>query len=287
MPDPRKVLTTIRRATELFRATPGRVGGVVNLDDARDVMVVGDLHGNLAAFRRALESAALDANPERHLVLQELIHGPQVYPGDKGDRSHQLVDLMAALKCQYPSRAHVILGNHELSEITDRIIGKDGEVLNVKFRQGITTAYGEASNDVFRAYKELFLALPLAIRTRNRVFVCHTIPDARDLDTIDLELLKADVWPAEAMKRRGTIYALTWGRDESPETVDRFAAMVDADLFVTGHQPCDDGFRQANHRQIIIDGTPPFPCYCLFPCDRPLTIQDLMTGVKSFAPPQG
>ncbi len=286
MPDPRKVLTTIRRATELFRATPGRVGGVVNLDDARDVMVVGDLHGNLAAFRRALESAALDANPERHLVLQELIHGPQVYPGDKGDRSHQLVDLMAALKCQYPSRAHVILGNHELSEITDRIIGKDGEVLNVKFRQGITTAYGEASNDVFRAYKELFLALPLAIRTRNRVFVCHTIPDARDLDTIDLELLKADVWPAEAMKRRGTIYALTWGRDESPETVDRFAAMVDADLFVTGHQPCDDGFRQANHRQIIIDGTPPFPCYCLFPCDRPLTIQDLMTGVKSFAPPQ-
>ncbi len=287
MPDPRKVLTTIRRATELFRATPGRVGGVVNLDDARDVMVVGDLHGNLAAFRRTLESAALDANPERHLVLQELIHGPQVYPGDKGDRSHQLVDLMAALKCQYPSRAHVILGNHELSEITDRIIGKDGEVLNVKFRQGITTAYGEASNDVFRAYKELFLALPLAIRTRNRVFVCHTIPDARDLDTIDLELLKADVWPAEAMKRRGTIYALTWGRDESPETVDRFAAMVDADLFVTGHQPCDDGFRQANHRQIIIDGTPPFPCYCLFPCDRPLTIQDLMTGVKSFAPPQG
>lgn len=286
MPDPRKVLTTIRRATELFRATPGRAGGVVNLDHARDVMVVGDLHGNLSAFKRALELAALDANPERHLVLQELIHGSQAYPGDKGDRSHQLVDLMAALKCQYPDRAHLILGNHELSEITDRLIGKDGAVLNVKFRQGISTAYGEASSEIFQAYKELFLALPLAIRTRNRVFVCHTIPDARDLETIDLELLKADVWPPEAMKRRGTIYALTWGRDESPETVDRYAAMVDADLFVTGHQPCDDGFRQANHRQIIIDGTPPFPCYCLFPGDRTLTIEDLMAGVKVLAPPQ-
>ncbi len=43
------------------------------------------------------------------------------------------------------------------------------------------------------------------------------------------------------MKRRGTIYALTWGRDTAPETADRFAAMVDADFFVTGHQPCDAG----------------------------------------------
>ena len=67
------------------------------------------------------------------------------------------------------------------------------------------------------------------------------------------------------MKRRGTIYALTWGRDTSPETADRFATMIDADFFVTGHQPCDEGFRQANHRQIIIDGTNPNPCYCLFP----------------------
>ena len=106
------------------------------------------------------------------------------------------------------------------------------------------------------------------IRTENRVYVCHTLPDASDLDTLDLELLKADSWPEEAMKRRGTIYALTWGRDTTPETADRFAAMVDADFFVTGHQPCDLGFRQANHRQIIIDGTNPYPCYCLFPADR-------------------
>jgi hypothetical protein len=51
-------------------------------------------------------------------------------------------------------------------------------------------------------------------------------------------------------------------------------------LFVTGHQPCDLGFRQANHRQIIIDGTNPFPCYCLFPADRPVTIESLLACVK-------
>ena len=90
-----------------------------------------------------------------------------------------------------------------------------------------------------------------------------------DLDSLDLDILKADTWPEAAMKRRGTVYALTWGRDTSPETADRFAAMIDADFFITGHQPCDEGFRQANHRQIIIDGTNPHPCYCLVPRLRP------------------
>ncbi len=82
------------------------------------------------------------------------------------------------------------------------------------------------------------------------------------------------------MKRRGTIYALTWGRDTSPETADRFAAMIDADFFITGHQACDEGFRQANHRQIIIDGTYPHPCYCLFPATGAVSIESLLKCVR-------
>ncbi len=279
MPDPRKVLTTIRRATELFRKTPGRAGSIISLDGAAEVMVVGDLHGNLPAFRRVLLSAALDRHPARHLVLQELIHGPLFYPDDGGDRSHQLLDVVAALKCQYPNRAHLILGNHELSELTGRVIGKDGETLNAKFLQGITTAYGAAAGEVYDSYKTLFAALPLGIRTPNRVYVCHTVPDARDLDTLDLDVLAADEWPEAAMQRRGTVYALTWGRDTSPETADRFAALIDADFFITGHQPCEEGFCQANHRQIIIDGTNPNPCYCLFRAGGPVTIESLLSFV--------
>src|SRR5262249_10699798 len=109
-----------------------------------------------------------------------------------------------------------------------------------------------------------------------RVFICHTIPDASDLDSLDLDLLKAEVWPAEAMQRHGTIYALTWGRDTSPQNADRFATMVDADWFITGHQPCEQGFSQPNHRQIIIDGTEPCPTYCLFPARQPIKMESLL-----------
>ena len=247
MPDPRKILATVERATALFRATPGRTGGLVRLDDAAEVMVVGDLHGNTPAFRRLLNIADLTARPDRHLVLQELVHGTRFYPDDAGDKSHQLVDLVCALKCQYPDRVHLILGNHELSELTNRSIAKAGVALNALFRQGVDTAYGSLSGAIYAAYLALFASLPLACRTPNRVFLCHTIPDPRDVDQFDATVLDADTWPQAWMARGGPIYGITWGRCTEPENIDKFAEIVDADLFITGHQPCDDGFRQANH----------------------------------------
>ena len=153
--------------------------------------------------------------------------------------------------------------------------------MNAKFLQGSPPPTAPSPLEIYDAYKALFAALPLAVRTPNRVYVCHTIPDATRPRLARPRPLKADAWPEPAMKRRGTIYALTWGRDTSPETADRFAAMVDADFFITGHQPCDEGFRQANHRQIIIDGTNPYPCYCLFPATGPVTIESLLKCVHS------
>src|SRR3954465_12409325 len=276
MPDAQKIIATIRRAAMLSRATPGRAGGVVALDKADEVMVVGDLHGNIPAFRKVLEVAALAKHPARHLVLQELIHGHRHYPDDGGDKSHQLVDLVSALKCSCPARVHLILGNHELSELAGRVIGKNGMQLNDQFRRGITTAYRPRDEAIYQAYRDLFAALPLAVRTPNRVFLCHTVPDPIYLDTLDIGLLAAASWPPGALKRGGTIYALTWGRNTEPETIDRFASMVDADWFITAHQPGDGGFPQANHRQLIIDGTNPSPAYFLFPAREPVTIESLV-----------
>ena len=280
MPEPLKILATIKRATELFRKTPGRQGGLIRLQDADEVMVVGDLHGNIPAMKQVLNVADLAKNPKRHLVLQELVHGTRFYPDEKGEKSHQLVDLVCALKCQTPDRVHLILGNHELSELTGRFISKNGVALNVLFRNGVQTAYGQHAEEIYRAYLDLFATLPLAVRTENRVFLCHTIPDPIDLDRLDLAAYDAESWTPEWMARGGTVYGLTWGRNSEPETVDRFAQMVDADLFVTGHQPCDEGFRLANHRQIIIDGTDPYPAYCLFPAKTPITIDELFGCVK-------
>ena len=279
MPDAQKMATILRKAAILFRATPGRTGSIVSIKNVDDVMVVGDLHGNVLAFRQCFDIAALDQNPRRHLVLQELVHGPHLYPDDGGDKSHQLVDLVAALKCRYPDRVHLILGNHELSELTGRSISKNGVAINDLFRQGVETAYGSSASDIMNAYHDLFRSLPLAVRTPNRVFVCHTIPDGRDLDRLDLNLLKTGIWPPESLERRGTIYALTWGRDTTIETADRFASLVDADWFVTGHQPCDGGFRRTTI--VRSSSTAPIPIRPIvsFCAKTPTALDLLIEGV--------
>ncbi|MBX6314731.1 MAG: serine/threonine protein phosphatase [Isosphaeraceae bacterium] len=281
MPDPQKILATIQRATDLFRRTPGRSGAVVSLDSAADVLVVGDLHGHIHTFAQVLKLAALDKNPRRHLVLQELVHDPRTdVDSEKGDLSHRLVDLVCALKVQYPDRVHLILGNHELSELTDRSILKNGVPLNALFQKGLVTSYGARAGEIRRAYLDLFRALPLGVRTPNRVFLVHTIPDGRDLDSLDWGVLAADDWPPEALARGGSVYALTWGRDTSLETSDRFAELVDADLLIIGHHPLDEGFRIANPRLLILDGTDPSPACCLFPAQGPITIETLRQGTR-------
>ena len=280
MPDPERLLHTLRRAVQAFRDTPGRRGRVVALGDAADVLVAGDLHGNLENFRHLLRIADLGTHPRRHLVLQELVHGPHRYP-DGGDKSHQLVDLLAALKCQDPGRVHLLLGNHELAQWTDRPIGKEDVDLAEQFWLGVYAAYGDRAEEVYLTYLELFAVVPLAVRTPNRVFVSHSLPSAARLPAFDPAALERDEADGSDLLPGGSVYSLVWGRDVSPANVAAFLQRVDADLLITGHIPCDQGFAVPNDRQVILDSLGSPAGYCLFPADRPLTHQELIGCVAT------
>jgi hypothetical protein len=279
MPDAGRLLTTLRRAVAAFRATPGRRGHVVTLPAGAEVFVCGDLHGNVENFRILLKRADLAANPRRHFVLQEVVHGSFRYPLG-GDRSHQLLDLTAALKCQYPDRVHFLLGNHELAQWTDRRIAKNDEDLLELFKAGVDLAYGERSGEVYAAYLELFAAAPLAVRTGNRVFLSHSLPNASRLEAFDRAVLERDTYEPADLAGSGSVYALLWGRDTGPDNVAAFLARMDADLLVTGHVPCENGFDTPNDRQLILDSLGVPAAYCLFPTDRPMTHAELVACVQ-------
>jgi hypothetical protein len=279
MPDPDRLLSTLRRTADVFRATAGRRGRVVALSGADDVLVAGDLHGHVANFRKLLTLADLAGRPRRHLVLQELIHVPSAAPG--GDSSHQLIDLAAALACQYSGRVHYLIGNHELAQATDRPIWKGDYNLNDLFWEGVWAAYGERAAEVYTAYLELFAAAPLALRTPNRVFLSHSLPPAKWLDAFDLAMLEQDAADEAALLPGGSVYALLWGRDTSAEHVAAFLRKVDADLLITGHIPCENGFAVPNDRQVILDCMGAPAGYCLLPLDRPLAHDELVACVKT------
>ena len=278
MPDPQKLLTTLRQAAQLFRATPGRTGRFTRLPAGAEVMVVGDLHGNVENFRLALKIANLAQQPRRHLVLQEVVHGPFQYP-QGGDKSHQVLDLIAALKCQYPARVHFLLGNHELAQWQNQRIGKGDVDQNQEFYAGVDTAYGEQAATVYQAYLDLFEVADLALRTENRVFISHTYPSMRNLPRFELTILERDKIAEEEKRLGGVVHSIVWNRDHSQANVEAFLTKVDADWIVTGHIPCEEGFATPNDRQIILDalGTP--ACYCLFPTDKSMTRQELVACI--------
>jgi hypothetical protein len=280
MPDPDRLLTTLRRAIQAFRNTPGRSGRLIRLHDCAEVLVAGDLHGNVANFQRLLERARLSAHPRRHLVLQEVIHGPHRY-AHGGDKSHQMVDLVAALKCQFPRQVHMLLGNHELAQWTGQKVAKEEFDLNAIFRVGVDSAYGSRADEVYTAYLDLFAVVPLAIRTPNRVFLSHSLPTAARLAAFDPAVLERDTHEPSDLKTGGRVHALLWGRDTTPANVAGFLRKVDADLLISGHIPCDNGFEAPNDRQLILDSLASPACFCLFPTDRPLTHAELLACVQT------
>jgi hypothetical protein len=300
MPDPSRLLRTLQRAVQAFRDTPGRRGRIVYLTDAEDVMVVGDLHGNVENFRSALNIAQLNLHPKRHLVLQELIHGPFHY-GDGTDKSHQLVDLVSALKCKHPQQVHLILGNHELAQMMAQDIVKTEAALNASFRRGVAYAYGADARKIYETYRNLFDVVPLAVRTPNRVFVSHSLPAAKHIARFNISALEKDRLEAAKFLQLlikhtanaddlekydqqdyapgGPIYAMLWGRDTRPTTVGAFLRKVDCDLLITGHIRCPEGFSTPNEKQLILDAQVSPGGYCLFPANRPVTQAELIANV--------
>jgi|SRR5579883_691615 len=275
------MLTHLRQAVALIRATPGRRGHVVNLENCTDVLVAGDLHGHVAHFQSLLKLADLANHPTRHFILQEVIHGKFRYPKG-GDKSHQLVDLFAALKGQFPKQVHYLPGNHELAQWTDRPVLKADENQNALFREGVNEAYGPTFGpQVYAAYVELFQACPAVIRVPNGVLICHSLPATRSLALFDPARLERETYAPEDLQPGGSLHSLVWGRDTSADAVANFLRKMGSELLVSGHIACNEGFAVPNDRQVVLDCAESPGGYVLFPANRPLTHQELVACVKT------
>jgi hypothetical protein len=241
-------------------------------------MITADLHGHRLNFDRLLEIADLAGRPRRHLVVQEVCHGGPSYPGG-GCMSHLLLEDVARWKVEFPDRFHFLLSNHELAELTDYPIMKQQQVLNLHFREGLQQMYGEATDAVRQAYCKFLSTCPLGVRlVESAALVTHSVPkqvveQGFDASVLDRPLEAADV------AYEGDAFRLMWGRDFRPENVDAFARIVGADVLITGHEPCDDGYCVPNGRQVILDCCGDNACYAVLPLDRRLTQKQIVRHI--------
>ena len=276
-----EIIATYGKATEVNLQTPGREGNVVVLTPelADEVMITGDLHGHRRNFNAIRQIADLDSHPRRHLILQEVCHGGPSYQSNGGCMSHGMLEDVARLITQFPGRVHFILGNHELSELTDYPIQKNKQMLNLTFRLGLQHVYGPATEKVREAYFPFLRTSPLAVRLPGGVFISHSLPENCDVRRFDKSIFTRQLEPSEYFKRTG-IFDLVWGRDYRDENAKAFAKLVDAKVLIHGHEPCPEGCNAVNKIELILDCCGDKACYVILPTDRELTYAEIVERIQ-------
>src|SRR5438046_3040241 len=170
-----QVVETLQAAGEENQLSPLRQEQVVNLPSEGEVWMTGDIHDHRRNFEKLLKAVDLGNNPQRHLVLHELIHGDHFDPKGAED-SWQTLYKAAELKCDFPGQVHFLLANHDLAQIHGEGILKAGLSVCEAFNAAVKRDFGDRATLVTVAITEFLLSLPLAIRAHNGLFFCHSLP---------------------------------------------------------------------------------------------------------------
>lgn len=248
-----EVIETFASAGDENKMSPLRAGQVVTLPAEGEVWMTGDIHDHRTNFRKFIDAADLANNPQRHVVLHELIHGDH-YDSAGAEDSWKMLLQAAQLKCDFPGQVHFLLANHDLAQIHGEGIMKAGLSVCEAFNAAVKRDFGTGGTLVTVAITEYLLTLPLAIRcSGNGLFFCHSLPSDEQIKTFDFTVFERDQLKPEDYRRKvGPVYQLIWGRKVTPAGVDMFAEKVGAKMIVTGHQPQEMGYAVNGEKHLII-----------------------------------
>lgn len=250
------VIALFRRAAEAFRDCPLRRGSTVHLPDHGHLTATGDLHDHGLNFQRLLKCSKLgeptQAGSEtsgKYLILHEVIHGPDQINGM--DLSVRMLARCADLKLRHPGRFHSLLSNHELAQLRNEGITKDGVSVCEIFNEGVDYLYGDDADEVRDALNEYILSLPLAIKCANGIMISHSLPAPRRIEAFDKTVIDRELTD-EDLAAHGSAYDMVWGRHQNRKITEELAQAWGVKVFVVGHQPAEMGTEPVADNTLIL-----------------------------------
>jgi predicted phosphodiesterase len=274
---PQTIIGLLNKAAEANNADSFRRGNLIHLPAEGSLIVTGDLHGHRRNFERIVAFADLGKKPDRHIILQEIIHGgPEDSQG--GCLSYKLLFDVARYKLDFPHRVHIVMGNHDTAFISNSEVMKDGREMNRPMHLAVEREFPQAGSDIIQAIKQFLLSQPLAVRCDNRVWVSHSLPGDNFVDKFDPQILARPLQTSD-IARPGSAYLLTWGRRHSQALLDKMAKLFDVDVFILGHQPQQEGWCQAGRNLIIIASDHNHGCLLPLDLAKPYTVEQLIDSI--------
>lgn len=274
---PQTIIDLLNKAAQASEADPFRRGNLIHLPAAGTLIATGDIHGHRRNFERIVTFADLPNNPDRHVVLHEIIHGgPEDTKG--GCLSYKLLFDVARYKLEFPDRVHTVMGNHDTAFINNSDVMKNGKEMNRAMRSAIEHEFTGSAEDIILAMRQFLFSQPLALRCENRIWISHSLPSDLMADKFDPDVLTGKLQINDIV-RPGSAYILTWGRRHSQALLDSMAALFDVDLFILGHQPQEQGWCRAGGNLLIIASDHNHGCILPIDLAKSYTIQQLTDAI--------
>ena len=213
------------------------------------------MHGYRQGFGQIVSHAGLKDDPNCRLILQELVHAaPDEKTGQ--DRSIELLMRAARLKIQHPQQVLMIMGNHDLAQVSGGEISKYGHRVCKAFIDGVKYAFGDNADEVLTALDDFFMSLSLAVRCPGGVLISHSIPSPGKFDQSCVEILNRPI-TRQDMLRNAPAYKWVWGRRHTPEQLETLSAELDVEFFLMAHQHTDAGYNIiSRHGAVVLSDHP-------------------------------
>ena len=274
---PQTIVDLLNKGIEAGNADKFRRGNLIHLPAEGSLTIAGDIHGHRRNFERVVAFADLANNPDRHIVLQEIIHGgPEDSQG--GCLSYKLLFDVVRYKLSFPDHVHIIMGNHDTAFINNSEVMKNGKEMNRAMRLALDREFQGAGSDVELAIRQFLFSQPLAVRCDNRIWVSHSLPGDRYIDKFDPNILDRQLKINDVV-RPGSAYLLTWGRKHSQTLLDKMAGLFDVDIFILGHQWQEEGWSQAGKNLIIIASDHNHGCLLSISLAESYTVEQLIDSI--------
>lgn len=276
-----KLIELLLESAATNRAEPLRNGQMLCFPGAGELLITADLHNHTRNFERIVKHAALHKNPQRHVILQELIHGGALGPNGEDNSIEMLIAAMQWAQ-EYRHQVHFIVANHDLAQVQRLAIMKDGYDLTDRFNRNLELSYTKKVPHVLAAFKEFVYSMPLAAITMTGIFLSHSLPGPRDMATFDPQVLRRALTEHDFI-RGGPIYQLIWGRNQTPEVLSKLSRLWWADIFICGHQQQEQGHGVMGDRMLILDSSHNHGAYLMLDLAKQYTFEDLVGRVRPLA----
>ena len=248
-----QLVTQTKEILAKEKGKPGKLtikGKLAKVIPAGEVIIVGDLHGDITSLQHILEETGFLGKLKTDYYLLIFLGDY----GDRGEQSPEVYYIIMKLKSMFPEHILLMRGNHEGP--LDLLALPHDLPIHLKNK------FGNRGSEIYDKLRTLFNYFYTGVIIPERYILLHGgVPSkARSINDIAYahEMhprephLEEILWNDPLNNLKGTIASPRGaGKLFGQDITDKFLKMLNVDVLIRGHQSCPDGYKTDHNQKVL------------------------------------